>query len=135
MTEKKEANKKIVIGVIVLVALIGVFAGIFFMFREKPTAGSKSIVMEVVNKEQEKVTYERKTDAEYLRQAMDEIDGFSYEATDGFIDTINGETADYSIDGSYWAIYVNGEYGQYGINEQPVKDGDVYRFAYTVYEE
>lgn len=37
-----------------------------------------------------------------------------------FVDTINGETANYNVDGSYWAAYVNGKYGQYGVDSQPV---------------
>lgn len=131
MTENKKTDKKVIIGLAALVALIAVFAGIFFLFRLKPAAGSKNIVIEVVGKTQEKVNYTVKTEVEYLRQAMDEAEGLSYADSDGFINTINGETADYNVDGSYWAIYVNGEYGMYGINEQPVMDGDVFLFQYT----
>ena len=67
---------------------------------------------------------------------MDELKGtsdFTYEASDSgyglFVNSVNGVTADYSTTGTYWAIYVNGEYGQYGIDQQPVNDGDVFRLA------
>ena len=46
------------------------------------------------------------------------------------ISTINGETADYATDGAYWALYVNGEYGMYGADSQPVADGDKYTWTY-----
>lgn len=131
MTENKKTNKKVIVGLAALAVLIAVFAGIFFLLREKPVTGSKNVVIEVMGKTQEKVNYTVKTEAEFLRQAMDEAEGLSYGDTDGFINTINGETADYSVDGSYWAIYVNGEYGMYGINEQPVMDGDIFLFQYT----
>ena len=68
---------------------------------------------------------------------MDELtenDEFTYEGTDSdygiMINTINGVTADYNVDGAYWAIYVNGEYGQYGADTQPVADGDAFQFVY-----
>ena len=85
-----------------------------------------------MNKAQETKEYTLKTDAEYLQQAMDETKGLTYEEESGFVNTINGETADWNVDQSYWAIYVNGEYGQYGIASQPVSDGDVYLFQYTI---
>ena len=71
---------------------------------------------------------------------MDELsenEDFSYEGSDGdyglYIDTINGLTADYATDGAYWSIYVNGEYGSYGADSQPVTDGDTYQFVYETY--
>ena len=44
---------------------------------------------------------------------------------------INGVTADYNVDQSYWAFYVNDEYCNYGVDSQPVADGDVFRIEYT----
>jgi len=62
---------------------------------------------------------------------------FTYEGSTSeyglYIISINGLTPDYEKDGAYWSIYVNGEYGQYGADAQPVADGDTYRFAYEVY--
>ena len=66
-------------------------------------------------------------------------DDLTVEGADGdyglYIDTVNGLTADYAVDGAYWSIYVNGEYGNYSADQQPVADGDVYGLVYTVYEE
>jgi len=134
MTENKKFNKKALIGVIVMVAVIAVMAAVFMTFREKPVVGSKEIVIEVVNNVQETTTYELKTDAEYLEQAMNEAEGLSYSGTEGsyglMIDTVNGVVADYSVDGAYWSFYVNGEYCNYGISEQPVLDGDTFTIKY-----
>ena len=38
--------------------------------------------------------------------------------------------SDYAEDGAYWAIYVNGAYGEYGADSQPVADGDAFSFIY-----
>lgn len=134
-TNTKKSNKKVVIGIIALVALIAVMAGVFFAFRAKPVAGSKAINIEVVNKAQETTTYFLQTDAEYLRQAMEEVDGLTFSGTESeygiMVDTVNGEKLDYATDGAYWGFYVNGEYAQYGIDTLPVVDGETYGIICT----
>lgn len=134
--ENQKKNKKIVIGLAaVLVVALAAFLIIYSVFRPKPVEGSKSVTLEVLNQEKQTAKYEVKTDAEFLRQAMEEAKDFTFDGEEGnygyTLYTINGETHNWNEDGSYWAIYVNGEYAQYGIDSQPVKDGDVYRFEYT----
>lgn len=133
-------NQKIIISVVVVVALIAVLLGIYAFFKPKATAGSKEYTVSVVDAEGTTVTYNGTTDAEYLSELMDELveeGDFSYVGEAGeyglYITTINGITADYATDGAYWSIYVNGEYGQYGADSQPVTDGDEYSFVYEVY--
>ena len=96
--------------------------------------GSKNIVIEVKDSEGNVTSYEVTTDAEFLRQAMDEAEGLTYEGTDSdygmMVEVVNGEQAIYSEDNAYWAFYVNGEYGQYGVDSQPVTDGDTYSIVY-----
>ena len=98
------------------------------------TEGSKNIVIEVKDSEGNVTTYEVVTDAEFLRQAMDEAEGLTYEGTDSeygmMVEVVNGEQAIYAEDNAYWALYVNGEYGNYGVDSQPVTDGDTYSIVY-----
>lgn len=135
MTEKQTSKKKIWLGLGCLVALIVALAVIYSVFGAKPVAGSKDITIEVINKAQESTLYEVSTEAEYLRQAMEEADGLTFEGTESdygmMVNTVNGETADYSVDGSYWSFYVNEEYCNYGIDSQPVADGDAFKIVYT----
>ena len=118
-----------------LVLLAVALAAVYAAFGAKPVAGSKNVTISVVNSKAETTTYTLKTDAEYLRQAMDEAEGLTYSGTEGayglMIDTVNGETADYSVDASYWSFNVNGEYCNYGIDQQPVNDGDAFSIVYT----
>ena len=136
MEQKKQNSKKIWIGVIVLIALIAVFAGVYLKFSEKPTQGAKTLTIEVVDKEAVVTRYEVHTDAEFLRQVMEDTEGLTFEGTESeyglMINTVNGVTADYNVDGSYWAFFVNGEYCNYGVDSQPVNDGETYTIAYTV---
>lgn len=128
-------NKKKILLVLIPIVLILVLAIVFFALKPKATKGSKSIEIDVVDDQGETVTYEFSTDAEFLRQAMDEADGLTYfgDETDYglLVYEVNGVNADYSVDQSYWAFYVNDEYCNYGVDEQPVADGDVFRIEYT----
>lgn len=71
---------------------------------------------------------------------MDEAkeEGLTYSGTDGdyglMVDTVNDEKAVFEEDGAYWGFFVNGEYCNYGIAEQPVADGDEFEIVYTVGE-
>ena len=64
---------------------------------------------------------------------MDEAkeDGLSYTCENGMVLKVNGERADYNKDGAYWGFFVNGDYAQCGIAEQPVEDGDAFKIEYT----
>lgn len=128
-------KKKILIGVGALVALIAAFLVIWFNFREKPVEGSKEISIEVVNSKGESKLYELKTDVLYFREAMDEAKGLEYSGTESeyglMVEVVNGETAIYSENGAYWGFFVNGEYCNYGIETQPVEDGDEFQIVYT----
>lgn len=136
-TETKTTNKKLIIGVIALVAVVALLAVCYLAFGPKATAGAKTITIEVIDDEQQSVFYKLETDAEFLRQAMEEMDGLEFSGEESefglTIYTVNGVTADYNKDGAYWNILVNGEYGNYGVDSQPVADGDAYQIVYTVF--
>jgi len=137
MNEKKQVNKKTLLGIIAVVLLVAVMGILYSVFREKPVEGSKSITIEVVNKDKESTVYELKTDAAYLKQAMEEAEGLEfegYESEYGFTTTaINGIEADFTKESAYWSFYVNDEYCNYSISEQPVEDGDAFKIVYEVY--
>lgn len=132
---QKKANRKIIIGIAVLLIAIAAFSGIYFLFGAKPVAGSKSITIEVVDDRRETTAYQLQTEAEFLRQAMEEAEGLSFSGTEGeygmMVDTVNGLTADYNTDGASWSFYVNENYCNYGIDSQPVLDGDIFSIRYT----
>lgn len=94
----------------------------------------KHITLTVTYEDETSQEYTFDTTAEYLKEAIeDEVELGGSEGEFGFyIESVNGVTADYDTDGAYWAIYVNDEYGMYGIDAQPVTDGDHYALVYTV---
>ena len=135
MTETKKTNKKLIVGVAVLALLVALFAVMFFLFRPKAVQGAKSITIEVVDNNADSTMYDVHTDAEYLRQAMEEAEGLEFSGTESeygmMVETVNWVTADWNVDQSYWGFYVNGEYCNYGIDTQPVFDGDAFRIVYS----
>lgn len=136
MEEQKKINKKVIVAAVILIAAIAVFSGIYFLFGAKPVAGSKAITIEVVDDRQETTSYQVQTDAEFLRQAMEETENLSFSGTESeygmMVDTVNGLTADYNANGAYWSFYVNGDYCNYGIDSQPVMNGDTFSIRYTL---
>ncbi|MGO5230623.1 DUF4430 domain-containing protein [Thermoguttaceae bacterium LCP21S3_D4] len=139
MEKKQSDRKKIIIGAVILIVLLAAFAVIYAVFGPKATQGSKEYILKVVDDNGETTEYIGHTDAEYLRGALEELekaDDLTIEGEESdyglFIDTVNGVTADYSKDKAYWALYVNGEYGNYGVDSQPVTDGDTYSLVYEI---
>lgn len=130
--------KKKILGLAAIVVLVVALLGVYNMFREKTVEGNKEITIEVINSAGETTTYDLKTDAEFLEQAMKEAEGLTFEYEDGpygaTVHTVNGEKADYNTDGAYWGFNVNDSYCNYGISEQPIEDGDVFQIVYTVME-
>ena len=131
-------KKKYLIALIILVVLAAGFYFIYKQFAPKGVQGTKAYVLEVINDEGTSKKYEGKTDAEYLINLMDELaegKNFSYESTDSgygaFITSVNGLEADYNKDHAYWSIMVNGEYGEYGADSQPINDNDEFQLVYT----
>lgn len=134
---KVKNNKKSIIAGIVLVILMAAALVVYMFYGQKPSSGSKSITLSIVYMDGSRDDYELRTDEEYLFDAASEIDGLTIEGhNDGsyfYMDTINGVSADYSADGAYWAIYVDGTYGTYGIKDQPIEDGVSYEIRYEVW--
>ena len=115
--------------------LVAALALVYATFSAKTAEGSKSVTLEVISSAAEKTVYPLKTDAEYLSEAMEEAEGLTFTAEEGpyglSVSSVNGETADFNVNGAYWGFFVNGEYCNYGISQQPVHDGDVFTIAYT----
>ena len=129
-------KKSKIIGIIVLVALVATMAVTYVSFSEKTVEGQKNITIEVVMADETNTVYEVATDGEYLIDAMQAAEGLTFDGEDGpygmSVSHVNGVRADYTLDGAYWGFYVNNEYCNYGISEQPIEDGDEFSIVYTV---
>lgn len=79
------------------------------------------------------VTFIIHTDAETVGEALSEHKLISGEKGPYgmYVKTVNGITADYDIDQSYWSFNKNGEYMQTGVDATSFADGDSYELVYT----
>lgn len=75
--------------------------------------------------------FELESSRTYLLDALlDEnlVDGDDQSA--GFyVKSVNGITADYNVDQTYWALYIDGEYATTGADTTPIVEGKTYTFA------
>ena len=128
-------NKTLLIAAIALFLAVVVFFSAYTLFSPQATEGAKSIMIEIEDNTQTTYTYMVHTDAEYLIDAMKDIPKLTfsgYESAYGLtLISINGVSADWEKDNAFWCIYVNGEQGNYGVDTQPVNDGDYFKFEYT----
>ena len=49
-----------------------------------------------------------------------------------YVTTVNGITADWDTENTYWAFYINGEYAQTGVDATEITEGAVYALTKTV---
>lgn len=45
-----------------------------------------------------------------------------------YVKVVNGITADYDVDGTYWAFYIDGEYAMSGVDTTDITEGATYSF-------
>ena len=123
----------------VLAVLIAVTA-LSFLSCEKDaeTTGAEiTITVEVVHKSGESAEHTLTTTKTTLADALLEASLASgNEDTYGlYITTVDGETADYSVDQSYWALSKDGEALMSGASDTKIADGEHYELTYTVFAE
>lgn len=101
--------------------------------KDTGTQTQKTITVKVTDNEGKETSFTIKTDAEFLRGALEQeklIEG--EESQYGlYVKVVNGVTADYNTDGAYWGFYKGGEYLMTGVDETPIKDGDTFEIVYT----
>ena len=125
-------NKKTLIAAIVGILVVALLAGIYFVTRPTAAAGDKTFTLTVVQSDSTK-EFTISTDEEYLAPALMAEGIINDEGVEtGMYFTVDGETASWEENQSYWAIYVDDVYATEGLNTLPVEDGGVYKLEYTL---
>ena len=94
--------------------------------------GEKTVVVEVKAEEQT-VTFTVKTDKDTVGAALLENDLIAGEDDQYglYVKSVNGIVADYDIDQTYWAFYIDGEYAMTGVDSTEITEGAAYKLEYT----
>lgn len=122
-------QKKTIIAVAVLAVLILASVLIWQGTRPETQTGDKTITVSVVT-DTETTDFTIVTDAEYLRQALEQenlVEGSESEYG-LFVTTVNGVTADDSQQ-QWWCFTRNGEMVETGIDTTPIADGETYEIT------
>lgn len=110
----------------------GLWADATYLKDTELGKGAKTLVCEVAVEDQ-KVTFTVHTDKDTVGAALLEHGIVAGEEGQYglYIKQVNGITADYDVDQSYWAFYINGEYAMTGADMTEIKEDAVYRFEYA----
>ena len=117
-----------------LILLIAVFS-VWYFNRPAPVEGTKTITLEVVHGDGTITSFTVLSEADSLRSALEQVDGLidGEESPYGLmVYTVDGETADYSRDQSWWCLTKSGEWIDTGVDDTIIADGEHYEFTYTI---
>lgn len=92
--------------------------------------GNTKFDLVVVDKEGNESNFVIKTDKKTVGEALVELGIVEGEEGDYglYIKKVNGITADYDEDQTYWAFYIDGEYAMTGADATDIKEGSIYTF-------
>lgn len=127
-------NKKILLAVIALVLVAAVMVGVYVATRPEPVDGGKTITVTVVHKDGTSKDFTCQTQEQYLGPVL--LNEKLVEGSMGdyglYITAADGETADYSVDQGWWALYIGEESATTGADAVAIEDGGVYKLVYTI---
>lgn len=104
------------------------------LYTADTTLGSGATVLTAeVEAEDKTVRFTVKTDAATVGEAL--LSAGLLEGEAGpyglYIKKVNGMLADYDVDQTYWAFYINDDYATSSADLTPIADGEIYRFVYS----
>ena len=128
-------KKKTIFALIAFVVLLAAVFLIWKMNQPSASLGQKEITLKVVHGDGSEASFPIRTDAENLRGALEQVDGLiaGEESTYWLmVYTVDGETADWNRDQSWWCLTKDGEWMDTGVDDTMIADGEHYEFTYTV---
>ena len=127
-------NRKMILVAVALIACVAVMLGIFLVTRPETVAGGKTITVTVVHKDGSEKVFTCTTEEEKLGPVLvaENIVAPEYGEFGLYFNTADGETADYSVDGGWWQVFVGEEAAMLGADSLPIADGDTFKIVYTI---
>lgn len=129
-------RKKIVFAVLALALVIGILLGVYYGTRPEAVEGGKNVTVLIVHKDGTEKKLEYATDLEYLADLLLEkelVTGYASEEYGFTIESVDGVTADWNVDGAYWALYEGEEYATTSAAGIVLTDGGLYKLVYETF--
>ena len=92
--------------------------------------GEQTFLFDVIDKDGNETNFQIHTDKTVVGEALQDLNLIEGEVGDYglYVTVVNGITADYNVDGTYWAFYVDGEYAITGVDTTDIVAGSSYAF-------
>ena len=92
--------------------------------------GQNVFAFTVVDGESQETVFEIHTDKTVVGEALLELELIAGDMGDYglYVKVVNGITADWDVDGTYWAFYIDGEYAMTGVDVTEIVAGSSYAF-------
>ena len=106
---------------------------VLVMMLSLAACGGKSFTVVVADLDGNETTFQYKSDKATVGEALLEEGLSAGEDSEYglYITTVNGITADWDADQTYWAFYIDGEYAMTGIDATEIVDGSTYSMVLT----
>lgn len=132
--EIMKKSAKLTLSLIALAVVAALLNGLYFATRPTPAAGTKAIEVVVIHADKSENVFRYETDAEYLGPVLMENGLVKGEqgAYGLYIKEVDGEVADFAVNGAYWALFEGEEYATQGIDTTVLEDGDRFSLVYTL---
>lgn len=129
-------NKKLLVGVIVLVVAVAALALLYINLRPKTNdaGGKKEITVTVVYEDKSTKDFTIKTNEDWLRGALEQeklIKGSESE-WGLYVTVVDGVAVDDSKN-QWWCFYLGDEMLSTGVDTTPVNDGDHFKIELSTY--
>lgn len=132
MKQNKRFMKPLIACVALAVVIIAMLL-VYSQFKPETNQGAKEIKIAVVIPEEDTEEFTIHTDAEYLRQALEESNLIKGSESEYglFITEVNGRVAD-DTNQEWWCITKEGAQVNNGVDTIAINDGDQYEITLTV---
>ena len=93
--------------------------------------GAKQFTLVIIDKDDKEIKLTVKTDKDLVGDALLDNNVISGEESQYglYVKTVNGITADYDVDKTYWGFYIDGEYAMTGVDVTEIVEGTTYTLS------
>lgn len=125
----KNQSFKFMLATMVLIGIVAIFLYLYYGNIGPFFDGEKEFTVQIILPDEEVKEYTIVTEATKLGEALRAKNLIKVE--NGFINEVDGIAADSSNE-EWWSIIVNGEFSNFGVEDIPIQDKDVYEFTFMV---
>lgn len=93
-------------------------------------SGATTLAIQVRSADGKEISFTVNTDETTLGAALQKLGIIAGDSSDYglYVKSVNGETADYEADGTFWSVYIDNEAAPVGVDSIAAESGKIYAF-------